>query len=376
MSYFQKTYEACRAAFLEKARSLKNKFPETELMEIGIPDKKTKNLFTDVLYVPARQNPHDIIVITSGVHGIEGFAGSAVQQLLMDRFLTASVKPSPGFLFIHSINPFGHKFYRRVSGNNVDLNRNFDISDKLFSNRNTAYARFHTLLNPAGPYHRKTAENLRFLFKTWKILRKNDIKTFRQAILQGQYDFEKGIFFGGKHFEPQKQMMEKIICRFTEKYKRIILIDLHTGYGNRGQLHLIGMDKYPDPEILKKLKHLYPNDKIEAADKERGNFYKISGSLFDFIYKICDQKNKTVLPVAWEFGTFDNIKIRKSLSSLRIMMNENQGFHYGFVNEQSKTKARDEFRNLYYPDDAIWRNRVLEKSAQTFETLLKKLPAL
>ncbi len=374
MPYFQKTYAASRAAFLEKAHRLKSKYPATELLEIRIPDEKEKDLFTDVLYLPDETKKENLIVVTSGVHGIEGFTGSAIQQLFLDHVLTE--KPQHAFLFVHSINPFGHKFYRRVSSHNVDLNRNFDLSDNLFSNDNPAYAAFRSLLNPTGPYRRKTAENLRFILKTWKALRHSDIKTFRQAVLQGQYTFEKGIFFGGKQFEPQKEIMEEITCRFAKKHHRIILIDIHTGYGYRGRLHLIGMDDYPDPQIQHQLQQLYPYDTIEAADKDKGDFYKISGSMFDFIYKLCDKKNKTVLPMAWEFGTFDNIKTLKSLASLRIMLNENQGFHYGYANDNSRKKVTDEFRNLYYPDDPSWRKQVLEKGFQTFETLLKNLDSL
>ncbi len=375
MDYFNKTYEQSRNAFLKKAVSVLERYPKAVREEITVTDQADGPLTTDILYIPSEEGPETLVVVTSGVHGIEAFTGSALQLLFLDEFLLGpeARKQKTAFLFVHSVNPFGHKYYRRVDGNNVDINRNFDTSETLFLHENAAYASFHSLLNPETPYRRKTAEKLRFLLKALKILRKKDVKTFRQAVLQGQYAFEKGIFFGGKRFAPQKEIMEQITCRYAERHRRIILIDLHTGYGYRGRLHLIGMDEYLDPEILKQLRQLYPGEKIEVANKDSGDFYKISGSMLDFIYKVCSAKNKTVLPVAWEFGTFDNIKTRKSLESLRIMISENQGFHYGYANEKSRKKALDEFRNLYYPDDPKWRAMVLDKGRKVFGKLLTQV---
>ncbi len=362
---------------MNRAAAVVKKYPGALHEAVTIPHKTEKGLVTDILYIPAGEEAETLIMVTSGVHGIEAFTGAALQLLFLDEFLLGkdSGKPKAAFLFVHSINPFGHKHYRRVDGDNVDLNRNFDSSGALFSHHNAPYASFASFLNPEGPYRRKPGEKVLFLLKALKIIRKRDVKTFRQAVLQGQYAFEKGIFFGGKKFAPQKDRMEQVTCRFAAQHRRLVLIDLHTGYGYRGKLHLIGMDEYPDPEIPEQLRQLYPDEKIEAADKDSGDFYKISGSMFDFVYEICSAKHKTVLPVAWEFGTFDNIKIVKSLESLRIMIRENQGYHYGYADEKSRKKALDAFRNLYYPDDEKWRTAVLSKGREVFGKLLEQIEA-
>ncbi len=82
------------------------------------------------------------------------------------------------------------------------------------------------------------------------------------------------------------------------------------------------------------------------------------------------------MPVAWEFGTFNTIKVRKSLESLRIMINENQGCHHGYRDEESKKKTMYEFRKLYYPDDETWRNDVLNKSLEVFDLLPKQIDTI
>src|SRR5262245_12648489 len=66
------------------------------------------------------------VIVSSGVHGVEGFFGSAVQLGLLDCWHRDG-PPSPGVrcVFLHGLNPFGFAWLRRFDENNVDLNRNF-----------------------------------------------------------------------------------------------------------------------------------------------------------------------------------------------------------------------------------------------------------
>ncbi len=374
--YFEKTYENSREKFLELSHKIQEKYPQTQIESVLMPPQNTENLFTDICYIP-NQKSDTLIWMISGTHGIEAYTGSAVQQMIMEEFILSQQNLSASYLFVHSLNPYGQKNYRRVNENNVDLNRNFVLDDKVFELKNPdynkAYARFNDFLNLPKKYQKKNFEKTRFLLKSFGKIFKEGIKTFRQAVLQGQYEFEKGIFFGGKSHQAQKQLIDELIKEYFPQYQRIILIDIHTGYGMNGQLHLIGMDEYDRPEILKDLQKLYPDHPIEQADKDKGDFYKITGSLFDYIYENSKKYSIKLLPIAWEFGTNDNIKTLKSLESLQIMMGENQGFHYGYQNDTSKKYMLDKYRNLFYPDSSIWRNRVLRLSRKTLDTLLQNI---
>jgi len=70
-----------------------------------------------MLYIPALKNKNGLIIISSGVHGVEGFTGSAVQHMMMEEFMTDENMASTGFLFIHGMNPYGFKNNRRVTEN-------------------------------------------------------------------------------------------------------------------------------------------------------------------------------------------------------------------------------------------------------------------
>jgi hypothetical protein len=369
--YFQDSYENSRQAFVERARTISKKNPGSQWKSIKNSTREKEDLFTDIMYKMQGDN-RVLVMITSGVHGIEGYTGSAVQNMLADEFITGKNLPFD-VLMIHSINPFGHKYFRRVNENNVDLNRHFVASENFFRSTgadNPAYEKFNAFLNPSVPYHISAGYKWKFTFKTLQIVMRQGIKSFRQAVLQGQYKFEKGIFFGGKIFQNQKQIIDRIWEEFVPRYDEIVLVDIHTGYGFRGQLHLIGMDDYPEISVYEKLKKIYSGLPLEKADKDQGNFYKIHGALFEYLYEKGRKAGKTVLPLAWEFGTNDNIKTLQSIESLRIVRAENQVWHYGATGETDRLSAKKEFRELFYPSDPAWQKKVLELSRDAFGRII------
>ncbi len=405
MKYFKKTYEESRADFLDRINEIKEVIPEAESSSYIMPPKNIDGMYSDSVFVPGN-DPDTLIIMTSGIHGIEGYTGSAVQNMIIDNFILSKATSNKTYLktkkkrrrkasnklnlkvnklrllpysilFVHSINPYGHKYYRRVNEKNVDLNRNFLISVRDFAvdkrDKNKAYAEMVNFLNPTEAYEYKRFEKINFFFKALNIIRKKSLKTFKQAILEGQYQFPSGIFYGGDMYQPQTQMVIDLVEKYAENYKRIILIDIHTGYGIKGKLHLIGMENYPDPEIFNGLQKLYPLQKIEQAGFKNGNFYKITGSMFEYFYHHLSKQGKTVLPIAWEFGTNNNIKTYKSIDSLRAIVAENQANKYGAVNQKSYDKIHDDFKELFYPDDTEWQNKVLQTAFETYKQVLKNL---
>ena len=81
-------------------------------------------LYTDVAVL----GPNDaerVLLLCSGTHGVEGFAGSAIQTGLLSEEITARLPDGVRLVMIHALNPFGFAHLRRVNEDNVDLNRNF-----------------------------------------------------------------------------------------------------------------------------------------------------------------------------------------------------------------------------------------------------------
>ena len=133
--------------------------------------------------------------------------------------------------FVHTINPWGMAWLRRVNENNADLNRNFLPSGEEYAGEPKGYADVDSLLNPKSPPSRGEF----ILFKSiWHSLRYGWSAT-KQAIAEGQYTRPKAMQYGGeKLLQGPSLLLEwmkiNLIC-----VKRIVALDMHTGLGKFGE---------------------------------------------------------------------------------------------------------------------------------------------
>ena len=66
-----------------------------------------------------------VLVTCSGMHGVEGFCGSAGQIAWLASGLCRDLPDGVAWLAVHAVNPYGFAWHRRTNEDNVDLNRNF-----------------------------------------------------------------------------------------------------------------------------------------------------------------------------------------------------------------------------------------------------------
>src|SRR6188768_1433724 len=83
-NYFPESYEKSKERFLDYAAKIKNTYKGVEQSQIEVGQEK---LTIDVLYIPAQVEKRNLIIVTSGNHGAEGYAGSAVQALFIEETL-------------------------------------------------------------------------------------------------------------------------------------------------------------------------------------------------------------------------------------------------------------------------------------------------
>ncbi len=340
MASFLSTFEECQNSFLELAR-----LSGGELRSFPI-----SGLSFETLYLPSKTPKNKLLILTSGIHGIEGYTGSALQ-----RHFLQEKHDDLGILVIHGINPYGFKHFRRVTEKNVDLNRNFDVSPELFQNTNPGYESVSSFLNPPSRYSR-----LEFYPKAFANILKHGMDNLRKAILRGHYQYPQGIFFGGKAFEPQVSLIRDEVLRVSEGYEKVLLVDLHTGYGQRGKLHLFG-DRSPfiDPAYMQEV---FGDLAIDYGQEK--DFYSITGGFTVFLAKLFHQKAKFA-GIVFEFGTIDSHKPKGSLESLYRMINENQ--------KSRTTEDRKDFLEMFYPQDKAWRAKVLMQFEETLKEILKRI---
>ena len=128
-----------------------------------------EELATDVA-VLGSNSPTSVLLITSGTHGVEGFCGSGCQDAFLEQRLYERLPRNAAAVLVHALNPYGYSWHRRVTEDNVDLNRNFiDFAAPL--PLAPAYEGLHDALVPAswhGPERELADAKLReFLGIPW-----------------------------------------------------------------------------------------------------------------------------------------------------------------------------------------------------------------
>jgi hypothetical protein len=173
----------------------------------------------------------NLFVVLSGTHGNEGFCGSACQTGLIREGVVADRPGRVALLLVHGVNPYGFSHIRRVTEDNVDLNRNFqDFSKPLPAN--ARYAKIHDALVPAdwdGPARANAEEAL----AAWRAAN-GGMAAYQAVVAGGQYAFPDGLFFGGRAPTWANATFRATFARHGRMAKRVGVIDIHTGLGPRG----------------------------------------------------------------------------------------------------------------------------------------------
>ncbi len=366
LSYFKDSWHQCRDAFYVQAADIKEKFENVEVFTIPLSSKTDNDLSIDFCFIPASDTSKKLMVINSGIHGIEGFVGSAIQQMLMAEFLQPGMFSETGILFIHGMNAWGFKNERRFSENNVDLNRNFSIDQALFQTKNDGFVALYDLVTPKGQLNMNSLGNRFFMLTAIKQIAQKGMPALVQAFAQGQYQFQEGIYFGGYDFEQQVAIVSKVLQEKSAPYETVLSIDLHTGFGERGVLHLFP-NPVEDPVIRKKMEKIFDGYQIDWGDTD--NFYTVSGQFVEFIGDLLP--GKTSIPMVMEFGTLNTSKTIGTLKSGHISIVENQGAHWGYKTKKDSLKAKEGLYEMFYPPSEKWRTNAIVTSKEMFESVMK-----
>jgi predicted deacylase len=361
--YFHNSYEECRRAFLSAAKKVN--LPAT--VETIPVNESEENLFTDIIHIK-NTGVNPLVIINSGLHGVEGYVGSALQLVVLDQIINGKLNTSGmDLLLVHAVNPWGFKNNRRVTRNNVDLNRNFSVTEDLFKIKNEGYAKMKRTLQPESRYFRWSLDHIAFPFKILKNIIKYSRSTLVQAIGEGQYEYERGIIYGGNRFEEETITIANALQRYCSVYNKILIIDLHTGLGKKGKLQLLNAPKIP-VEVKCKVNELFDNRVIDDSDS---NFFKEHGSFLDFAWEI--NKERVCLPVMFEFGTLNSDNLLGGLHTLKTMIIENQVYQNGFKSSSDKTYVESKFIEMFYPKNLVWRNEVVIQFQDVFSNVVRKL---
>jgi hypothetical protein len=350
--YFARDYFNARARFLDRA---KQRGARTARFVVAATGPSNELLSIDTAYLGAAR-PQQLLIVTSGTHGAEGFAGSAIQQRWLD-VSDLALPGDAGVLLVHAVNPFGFAWIRRTNENNVDLNRN--ALERFPGPANPAYAQLNRWLNP-------TSTGLDFFWPMalGQLLRMG-LAHLKQAIAGGQYDHPRGIFYGGN--EPQESIthLQSILSAsdFSD-VERVLSVDIHTGLG-RYATYKVLVDFPEGSPPFRKLEQWYGTDYVNGSRPEKSVSYQVSGGITGLVERCFPAAN--VFPSVLEFGT---VPLPAMIARLR---DENRAYFHCPRNSREYERARMRLLAAFCPTDPGWRNRILEQGVRVLRQAQRAL---
>ncbi len=341
---FPRDYVSARKLFLSRATSqgadlssyaIKARGPNNEQLTIDIAWFGTKN-------------PDEVLLHISGTHGVEAFAGSAIQS----EILKSPVTPpeNKAIIFIHGLNPYGMAHLRRVNESNADLNRNFVLNPSGFSGAPESYRKIESFLNPNSAPTKITA----FIPLTLYNIYQHGFTTLKQAIAGGQYEYPKGIYYGGSKMEESLVFLKEWMETHLSSVKKLHVIEVHTGLSEYGKDVLFWPLSKDHPRT--KAYEAALGESLDSDAPDEGAGFKTPGDLQNAAPEVLP-----AVEVNWvleEFGTYGPVRM------LWALRDENSYHHYGKadVSHWSKTNLQ----NAFCPPDKEWEQLILTRGVELY----------
>ncbi len=317
---------------------------EHHALPIHAPSPNSEPLTIDITIAGAVK-PTTALVLSSGVHGVEGLFGSAVQLAFLERILPNWQPPvGAAVVLIHAINPFGFAWQRRFNEDNVDLNRNFLLAEEHFAGSPPLSGAFRNAMKPSRP-------RTRFGFWTARmalLALQHGIHSFWETLPVGQYDYPDWLYFGGGGPTQSSRALKCFLPTLLDDADEVVHLDFHTGLGRWAECELLaseseGLDncewwlKHFDGDMVRKLRS------FTRAYEVRGGFGPWLRALFP------DAKYRYTTA---EFGTYSPMRVIGALAD-ELRWHGQEGA------DSPEHPSRRRLVNTFVPHSRSWRTKTL-----------------
>lgn len=359
MLQYPKNYQESKTELKSWIQSLKKAGVKVDTKSFPIEGE----LVIDKVTIKSKKQPTKRLVLTLGLHGIEGYVGHACLKVFLNEFL-GKLSPETETVIYHPLNPYGMSKFRRTNENNVDLNRNF--SQHQFSADNIGYQKAKSFFEPRK-LRGHLLSNLGYYGRVLKVIAKYGVSSMKEATLMGQKIQKEGLYYSAQEFQKSTQVMISEIPKLLDGVGEVVWVDLHTGYGPRYQMSVVNSVR--EAKTPKEVSEAIQYPLVLGLNKE--DFYEIDGDMIEWIYVENNKREKPIQLYAtcFEFGTLGDSTLN-SIESLKAMVFENSDrFH-----PQSKSFSRYAnrlMREQYLPSSIKWKEKAEQDFHQAFGGILR-----
>lgn len=311
-----------------------------------------ETLATDVaLFGPA--DATKLLILISGTHGVEGFAGSGAQVTMMESLRFSALPARTAVLLIHAINPYGFAWLRRVNEDNVDLNRNsIDFANRPGSSDDYLLLAPHLVPHvwaELAPAERAIKD----------FIDTHGFRRYQEVVTGGQYTHPSALFYGGDGPVWSTRTFREIVTRYGKGKERIALIDFHTGLGPMGYGEPI-YTGHSDAEA-ERAREWYGPD-VTAIYAGNSSSVIVNGPLINAVPSFFEGSGEApeITTLALEFGTLPEELV------LDLLRAEAWMHAHGDINFDTPVgrAIKRRFRDAFYVDTDAWKRAVVERSVE------------
>ncbi len=340
---FARDYATARRKFINAAKACG---AALTCIEHPIRDETGEILATDV----ARLGPGDarnVLVLISGVHGVELNAGSGCQVAFLQNATPLSADTA--IVLVHAINPWGASYFRRYNEDNVDLARNFLRAEEARP-ANPAYERIHDSLCVTD--YSAFKENVR------AISAELGEQALIGALMSGQYAHANGFSYGGGTPVWSHRVILDTLTQHAREARNVTIIEYHSGLGPYGYGMAVAMQT---GEALAHTREVFGRW-IVAPREDRGGPHSVPGHTTDGYSRILPHQR--LASIVLEFGTYP------PLMSLPVLLDDHWLTFHGDPRSAQGQTIRAQNLEMHMPSDPEWAHGVVDRSAQAIRQAL------
>jgi len=352
LSVFSNEFDEARAKFVDAATRAGARLRHWPHPLAG---PRGEALATDSAWLGA-DDAQRVLVVLSATHGVEGFAGSGPQVDLLRGGLGAALPRDTALLLVHAVNPHGFAWWRRVTEENVDLNRNWvDFTQPLPANPGYEQLREHynprTLDAATLARHEAAIEAYRA---------QHGVHAERVARSSGQYVDAHGIFYGGTEPTWARRTSEAILAAHLARARTVAIVDMHTGLGPYGYGEPI-CNHAPGSERVQRARRWWGPSVTEPLLGTSSSQEKTGLSEFGYERALA---HADIAFVALEYGTFGPPHGENALRDDAWL------WQHGDPRGRDAQPIRQALLDYFYPPREDWKEMVLWRARQVYRQAL------
>ncbi len=307
--------------------------------------REGEELAIDVVTV-GPDDADSVVVIVSGTHGVEGYAGSAIQRWWLDE-RAAALPAGVRVVIVHALNPVGFSWVRRVNEDNVDLNRNF-VDWSQPPPANDGYGEIADLLVPADWSEESQATTTDALMEVAATV---GMQRFQEMVTTGQYAHPTGIFHGGSGPVWSHRWVTERLPEIVGAARRLCILDLHTGLGPWGHGELISVDDIGSDAYRRGTAWWGAVQSTSGGESVSAD---LDGDWLSGIPALIPDAEATTIAI--EYGTVDVITVLQSLRADAWLH-----AHGDPSSDAAAAAIRAQVRAAFVDDDPAWLATIIER---------------